>query len=171
MKMLYDKGYPDNSPHYLLLFGIGTYDPKNRVTNNDNYIPPYESNEYLSLTMSYVSDDYFGIMADTDGNAMNGTIDIGIGRLPVNSIEQAQDVFNKILRYSSFNDSTMADWKNTFTFVADNPDSKLTCSRQISWQIPLKTNIPFLMSKRFTMTLTGLPSLLQAYVLPIVRKQ
>ncbi len=125
MKMLYDKGYPDSSPHYLLLFGDGTYDSKNRITNNDNFIPPYESNEYLSKTISYVSDDYFGIMGDTDGNAMNGKINIGIGRLPVSSVEQAQNVFHKILRYSSLNDSTMADWKNTFTFVADDPDSNL----------------------------------------------
>jgi hypothetical protein len=125
MKMMYDKGYPDSSPHFLLLYGDGTYDPKNRITANDNFIPPYESNEYLSKTISYVSDDYFGIMGDTDGNAMNGTIDIGIGRLPVSSAEQAQDVFHKIVRYSSLNDSTMADWKNTFTFVADDPDLNL----------------------------------------------
>ncbi len=165
MKMLYDKGYPDSSPHYLLLFGIGTYDPKNRVTNNDNYIPPYESNEYLSLTMSYVSDDYFGIMADTDGNAMNGTIDIGIGRLPVNSIEQAQDVLHKILRYSSFNDSTMADWKNTFTFVADNPDSNTHMQQADQLADTVKNKYPVFNVKkiyndayRFTQSPSGLRS-------------
>ncbi len=125
MKMLYDKGYPDSFPHYLLLFGDGTYDPKNRLTANDNFIPPYESNEYLSKTISYVSDDYFGIMGDTEGNSMNGSIDIGVGRLPVSSVDQAQNVLHKIMRYSSLNDSTMADWKNTFTFVADDPDSNL----------------------------------------------
>jgi hypothetical protein len=125
MKMMYDKGYPDNSPSYLLLLGDGTYDPKNRIINNNNFIPPYESNEYLSKTLSYVSDDYFGIMGDSDGNTMNGIINIGIGRLPVNSLEQAQNVFHKIVRYASLNDSTLADWKNTFTFVADDPDSNL----------------------------------------------
>jgi hypothetical protein len=125
MKMLYDKGHPGSSPHFLLLFGDGSYDPKNRIANNDNFIPPYESNEYLSTTMSYVSDDYFGIMADSDGYAMNGKIDLGIGRLPVISVEQAQNVLHKIMRYSSFNDSTMADWKNTFTFVADDPDENI----------------------------------------------
>jgi hypothetical protein len=124
MKMLYDNN-PVNPPKYLLLFGDGTYDPKNRITANDNFIPPYESNEYLSTVSSYVSDDYFGIMNDTDGYGMNGTIKIGIGRLPVNSVEQARNVFNKIVRYSSLNDSTLTDWKNTVTFVADDPDSNL----------------------------------------------
>ena len=125
MKMLYDKGYPNNSPRYLLLFGDGTYDPKNRITANNNLIPPYESNEYLSVTSTYVSDDYFGIMDDTEGNAMNGSIDIGIGRLPVNTVQQARDVVNKIERYSTLNDSTMADWRNTITFVADDPNDNL----------------------------------------------
>ena len=125
MKMLYDKGYPDNPPHYLLLFGDGTYDPKNRITANNNLIPPYESNDYLLTTGSYVSDDYFGIMGDTEGSAMNGSIDIGIGRLPVNTAEQAKDVVNKIKRYSSLNDSTMADWRNNVTFVADDPNENL----------------------------------------------
>jgi hypothetical protein len=125
MKMLYDRGAPNHSPRYLLLFGDGSYDPKNRITVNDNFIPPYESSEYLSSIMSYVSDDYFGIMGDSVGNDMNGNIDIGIGRLPVSSVQQARDVLNKIKRYSSLNDSTLADWKNTITFVADNPDSNL----------------------------------------------
>jgi hypothetical protein len=142
MKMLYDKGYPDSSPRYLLLFGDGTYDPKNRIPNNDNFIPPYESNEYLSQTISYVSDDYFGIMGDTDGNAMNGSIDIGMGRLPVSSVQQAQDVFHKIVRYSSLNDSTMADWKNTFTFVADNPDQNLHMQQADQLADTVKTKYP-----------------------------
>ena len=88
-------------------------------------IPPYESNDYLITTISFVSDDYFGIMGDNEGNAMNGSIDIGIGRLPVNTPQQATDVLNKIKRYSSLNDSTMADWRNTVTFVADDPNENL----------------------------------------------
>jgi hypothetical protein len=125
MKMLYDKDSSGNPPHYLLLFGDGTYDPKNRITGNDNMIPPYESNDYLLTTGSFVSDDYYGIMGDTEGNAMTGSIEIGIGRLPVNTVQQARDVVNKIKRYSSLNDSTMADWRNSITFVADDPDQNL----------------------------------------------
>ena len=85
-------------------------------------IPPYESNEYLSSTTSYVSDDYYGILNDGDGGLMNGSIKVGIGRLPVVTAAQASVVLNKIERYYSLNDSTLADWKNTITFVADDPD-------------------------------------------------
>jgi hypothetical protein len=165
MKMLYDKGYPDNSPRYLLLFGDGTYDPKNRITANDNFIPPYESNEYLSLTISYVSDDYFGIMGDAEGNAMNGSIEIGIGRLPVNTVEQAQSVFNKIRKYSSINDSTMADWKNTITFIADDPDSNLHMQQADQLADTVKKKYPVFNVKkiyndayRFTSSPSGLRS-------------
>jgi hypothetical protein len=165
MKMLYDKGYPDNSPRYLLLFGDGTYDPKDRITANDNFIPPYESNEYLSTTLSYVSDDYFGIMGDAEGNSMNGSIEIGIGRLPVNTIDQAQNVFNKIKRYSSINDSTMADWKNTITFVADDPDSNLHMQQADQLADTVKMKYPVFNVKkiyndayRFTSSPSGLRS-------------
>lgn len=125
MKMLYDKGAPDNAPHYLLLFGDGTYDPKNRITANNNLIPPYESNDFLVTTGSYVSDDYFGIMGDTEGLNMNGSIEIGVGRMPVNDTVQANVVLDKIKRYSSINDSTMADWRNAITFIADDPNGNL----------------------------------------------
>ena len=37
LKMLYDR--PNSQLKYLLLFGDGSYDPKNRVPNNTNFIP------------------------------------------------------------------------------------------------------------------------------------
>ena len=165
MKMLYDRGSPDNQPHYLLLFGDGTYDPKNRITANDNFIPPYESNEYLHNTGSYVSDDYFGIMGDTEGLSMNGSIEIGIGRLPVHTVEQAKDVVKKIKRYSSFNDSTMADWKNTITFVADDPNDNLHLKQAEQLADTVKKKYPVFNVKkiyndayRFTSSPSGLRS-------------
>ncbi len=148
MKMLYDKGYPDNPPRYLLLFGDGTYDPKNRIVANNNLIPPYESNEYLLSTGSYVSDDYFGIMGDNEGLNMNGSIEIGIGRLPINTVEQAQNVVAKIKRYSSLNDSTMADWKNTITFVADDPNSNLHMQQAEQLTDTIKKKYSFLNVKK-----------------------
>jgi hypothetical protein len=165
MKMLYDKGYPDNVPRYLLLFGDGTYDPKNRITANNNLIPPYESNDYLVETGSYVSDDYYGIMGDAEGMNMNGSIEIGIGRLPVNTVEQAKDIVNKIKRYSSHNDSTMADWRNIITFVADDPDQNLHMQQVERLADTVKKKFPVLNVKkiyndayRFVSTPSGLRS-------------
>jgi hypothetical protein len=165
MKMLYDKGYPANPPRYLLLFGDGTYDPKNRIPANNNLIPPYESSDFLQTTVSYVSDDYFGIMGDTEGLNMNGSIEIGIGRLPVNTVQQANDVLNKIIRYSTLNDSTMADWRNTITFVADDPNSNLHMQQAEQLADTVKKKYPVFNVKkiyndayRFTPSPSGLRS-------------
>ena len=38
-KMLYDQDHP---LRYLLLFGDASYDPKNRLSNNTNYIVSYQ---------------------------------------------------------------------------------------------------------------------------------
>ena len=41
-KQFYDRANNiDDQPKYLLLFGDGTYDPKNRVSNNNNYVLTY----------------------------------------------------------------------------------------------------------------------------------
>ncbi|MCX6251408.1 MAG: type IX secretion system sortase PorU [Bacteroidetes bacterium] len=125
MKMLYDRGYPDNSPKYLLLFGDGSYDPKNRIPGNNNMVPTYESLESLNIVQSYVTEDYFGIMGDNEGLYSNGSIEIGIGRFPVSDTAQAKAVVDKIIHYSSRSDTILSDWRNTMTFVADDENSNL----------------------------------------------
>jgi len=125
MKMLYDRGQPGNSPQYLLLFGDGSYDPKNRIPGNNNMIPTFQSTESLKFLGTYVTDDYFGIMGDKEGLESNGDIDIGIGRFPVTTIEEAQAMVDKIMHYSSKSDSVMSDWRNTITFVADDENDNL----------------------------------------------
>ncbi len=125
IKMLYDRGNDDNRPEYLLLFGDGSYDPKNRIPGNNNFIPTFQSVESLNSTATYVTDDYFGIMADNSGQEANGTIDIGIGRFPVSTPEEAQNMVDKILHYSTTGYPVCADWRNTITFVADDENRNL----------------------------------------------
>jgi hypothetical protein len=125
MKMLYDRGYPGNQPSYLLLFGDGTYDPKNRLPGNNNFIPTYQSTESLRPLGTFVTDDYYGIMADNAGAEASGNIDIGIGRFPVSTLEQATTTVDKIIHYASKTDSVLSDWRNTITFIADDENNNL----------------------------------------------
>jgi hypothetical protein len=125
MKMLYDRGTEATRPKYLLLFGDGSYDPKNRIPGNNNLIPTFQSVESLSSTATYVTDDYFGIMSDNSGQEANGSIDIGIGRFPVSTSEEAQNMVNKIISYSDNFYPVCSDWRNTITFVADDENSNL----------------------------------------------
>ena len=79
LRMLYKR--PNSKLKYVLLFGDGSYDHKNRVSNNTNYIPTYQSYNSTHPTLTYVTDDYFGLLDDNEGLFVNDLIDIGIGRL------------------------------------------------------------------------------------------
>ncbi len=126
MKMLYDRGTPTgNQPKYLLLFGDGSYDPKHRIPGNNNMVPTFQSTESLKFIGTYVTDDYFGIMGDNEGQESNGDIDVGIGRFPVSTVTEAQVMVDKIIRYSNVSAEVMASWRNTVTFVADDENDNL----------------------------------------------
>ncbi|SFD14327.1 Peptidase family C25 [Spirosoma endophyticum] len=119
---------------YLLLFGDATYDYRN-ISNLispaqlANMVPVYESRESLHPVLSYSSDDYFGFMDTNEGewpergNSNDGDVpmDIGIGRLPVKSPDEAQTVVDKLIRYGS--DQTLTgDWQTKVMLVADDGD-------------------------------------------------
>lgn len=137
MKMLYDKAGMDEDlmPRYLLLFGDGSYNNWSLAPTNQSYIPSYQTTESLNPTQSYVSDDYFGLLDDSEGEATGDLVDIGIGRLPVSSRQQAREVVNKILRYdalmmlssggdicSTSGDGGASDWRTRVLFVSDDQD-------------------------------------------------
>ena len=77
--------------------GKGSYDYKDRIQQNTNLVPTYESRNSLSPLATYSSDDYFAFMENDEGNwgespAQNHTLDIGVGRLPVKTVEEAKNV-------------------------------------------------------------------------------
>jgi hypothetical protein len=110
---------------YLLLIGDGSYDPKNRLSNNTNFIPTYQSPESYSPIGSYASDDFYGLLDPAEGsnigNASAGLLDIGIGRLPVATVAEANAVAEKIIHYSTSR-ACLNDWRNTICFISDDED-------------------------------------------------
>ncbi len=125
MKMLYNKGAFGNKRAYLLLFGDASFDYKFRTRDNTNIVPTYESVESLRETGSFVTDDYFGLLDDNEGASASGNLDIGIGRFPINTIEEANSAINKITHYISSTKSIMRDWRTKLCFVADDQDLNL----------------------------------------------
>ncbi len=118
---------------YLLLFGDATFDYKNLIqytTINPNLmIPTYESRESLDPVRSYASDDYFGFFEENEGNWNeeydgNHTLEIGIGRLPVKTEEEAKNVVDKLIFYAQ-NQKTVGNWREKITFVADDGDGNI----------------------------------------------
>ncbi|MCX6305877.1 MAG: type IX secretion system sortase PorU [Bacteroidetes bacterium] len=120
VKMMYDKAESGKGPKFLLLFGDASYDYKNRTQKNTNYVPAYESPESLSPISSFVTDDYFGMLDAGEGQSVEGSLDIGIGRFPVDSPEQAQEAVDKVIHYCSPDLSVKNDWRNVVTFVGDD---------------------------------------------------
>lgn len=123
MKMLYDRAPGGNEPAYLLLFGDGSYDPKDRLSNNRNFIPTYQSEESLRLDATYVTDDYFGLLDNGEGFGAAGSLDMGIGRFPINSIEQAAILHSKVEYYLLNKEKTHMPWRNSVSLIAHDEDN------------------------------------------------
>jgi len=120
LRYLYKR--PNSKLKYVLLFGDGSYDPKNRVVNNTNYIPTYQSVNSTHPTQSYVTDDYFGLLDDHEGLFNNDLVDIGVGRFPVSTLSQANVLVDKVEQY--YAKESFGSWRNNIAFIADDGDSK-----------------------------------------------
>jgi protein associated with RNAse G/E len=129
MKMLYDRALNSsntaNIPKYLLLFGRGSYDNRNLIPNSgDKFILTYQADNSLVTTSSYTTDDYFGLLDDNDGVQIPyNLMDIGVGRFPVTSQQQATNIVNKTIGY--INNKDKGSWKNQICFLADDGDASL----------------------------------------------
>lgn len=142
VKMFYDRAtLPSELPKYLLLYGDGSYDNRGNYIGNTNFIPTYQSLASTVLTTSYVSDDYFGLLDDSEGLWINDAVDVGIGRFPVKTTSEAKAMNAKIFNYErtgfalssnstactsgQVSSSPFGDWRNIVAFVADDEDASL----------------------------------------------
>ncbi len=126
VKMLYDKSTPAAAIKYILLFGAGSYNYKNRLSANTNWVPAYESDASLDPLTTYTSDDFYGLLKDKDNIAdfsSPSVIDIGIGRLPARTVSEATIMIDKLIHY--YASSSLGSWRNQSVFVADNGDNNL----------------------------------------------
>lgn len=129
MKMLYDRGGAGAAPRYLLLMGDGAWDNRMHVSDwagkdPDDYLLCYESYESLSHITSYVMEDYFGLLDDTEGQSLlTEKVDLGIGRLPVSSVAQAREKVNRIIEYMQGDYSGV--WQNRILVLGDDGDNNI----------------------------------------------
>lgn len=143
MKMLYDRpSTTGNDIKYLLLFGDASYDYKDLNDNNTNYVPTYQSRNTYDPVYSYCSDDYFGILDDNEGlwseSISVETVDIGIGRFPVQTEEQARHMVDKVIAYTQ--PEAFGNWRNGVCFIADDEDSNLHFIDAESFSFILENN-------------------------------
>lgn len=125
VRMFYIRAGSDSTqmPQYLTILGGASYDYKNRVPANSNFVPVFESQESSYVLSSFSTDDFYGFLDDSENIESYATLnvlDIGIGRIPARTVEGAQAMVDKIIYYRS--PETLGPWRLSSTFVADNND-------------------------------------------------
>ncbi len=136
MKMLYDRAAtPGEAPKYLLLMGDCAWD--NRMNckewskySPDNFLLAYESENSVSSTDNYVTDDFFCLLDDgeaienansTGSNSFMGKMDVAVGRIPARNADEARIAVDKIVSYA--NNDNPGTWQNTIVIMGDDGDS------------------------------------------------
>ncbi|MDR9414991.1 MAG: type IX secretion system sortase PorU [Gracilimonas sp.] len=126
-KFLYDRALSNGQepPKYLLLFGDTTFDYKGIINSGfSNHVVTYQTNESLDRVGSFGTDDFFGFLDDGEGAIGNGRtsnshlLDIGIGRIPAQTSQEAAIAIEKIKIYE--NPENSGSWQNLFAFAADD---------------------------------------------------
>ena len=125
IKYVYETNSTDDKKlKYVCFFGDASYDYKDRILANNNIVPVYLSDQSYNLASSFVTDDFYAMLEDSEGTMSSShSIDVATGRIPVSTQQQATDVVDKILR--DYNVDSFGDWRNTVTLLADDIDNFL----------------------------------------------
>ncbi len=124
---------PSKRLKYVNLFGDASYDYKDRIRNNTNVVPIFHgfypassltqnNSTNFSLFSSFMSDDFFVMMDDNEGDMQTNAdgLDIAVGRMLVSSSEQAAEMVNKVYEY--YDEKSYGRWRNNLVYYADDPD-------------------------------------------------
>lgn len=137
LKLFFDQSAPSSTANgktlqYAVLFGAGTYDPKNILQNAQynqrNLIPTFQSSNSLSPLLSYTSDDFYALLNNGDDvNQLNDApLSIGVGRIPVSTLTEANQYINKLIRYHQAPTNNESNsWRSQLLFIADDKDQNL----------------------------------------------
>ncbi len=123
-RMLYLR---DPTFNYLLLLGDASYDYKHVRQNeysDENFIPVYETKESIGPINSFPTDDYYALLDLQEGGNLKGGIDIAVGRLPARTLQEAEAMVNKVIKYDTDPES-FGDWRLRVAFAGDDEDNNL----------------------------------------------
>ncbi|MDD2488340.1 MAG: type IX secretion system sortase PorU [Bacteroidales bacterium] len=131
LRMLYNKYLPQGkNPKNVLLFGDGTFDNKNILKYNNNFVLTYQMDNKSIRDEDFPAEDFLGYLSPNAKGllsmSLRDSLKIGIGRLPIATIEQAENLVNKSERYLLRKDiltkDKITDWRNYSVLTADDAD-------------------------------------------------
>jgi len=111
---------------YVGIMGDASIDYKNRLANNNNNVPTFQTLLGTSIAVSFMSDDFFGNMDPSEGTIGSGgsadidRLDIAMGRIIADNVSLANAMVDKIIRYSE--SSSYGNWRNNFVLISDDVD-------------------------------------------------
>lgn len=128
----YNASDPSKRIKYLGILGDTSIDYKNRLPNNNNIVPTFHTVLGTSDTHSFMSDDFFGNMDESEGTIGKGSydengnllnydidkLDIAVGRMLVDDVSLANAMVEKIIHYSS--KSSYGNWRTNFVLISDD---------------------------------------------------
>ncbi|MCO6174340.1 type IX secretion system sortase PorU [Flavobacterium sp. NRK F10] len=129
-----------NRVKYVNLFGDASYDYKDRISNNNNIVPVFHgfnpntsevnNSSNFSLYSSFMSDDFYGLMDNGEGQMLSGYdgIDIAVGRMLVSSVAQAQEMVTKLIKY--YRIDSYGRWRNNYVIYSDDADDQTDAGLQ-----------------------------------------
>ena len=123
IKYVYDNAStPSKRLKYLCLFGEGSYDYKDRIRNNTNLVPSWYSKASFSLGNSFVSDDFYAMLDDNEGDGLTTSdrMDIAVGRILAEDVQRAKEMVDKINTY--YQSESYGSWRNNVLLISDDVD-------------------------------------------------
>lgn len=130
LKHWYDKGAASDGGRlrYCLIFGRPSYDNKNvtATVKMAGYprVPIWQSDTGFSESISYSTDDYIAMLDDCEEEYFDistAKLRVAVGRLPVTSVSEADDMASKLERY--IKKPAYGAWRNNVTLIADDQDN------------------------------------------------
>ena len=126
VRLVYLKSVNTGKPlKYVLLMGAASYDMKDRVKGNTNFIPTYQYDAH-NKGVTFCLDDFYGYLDSLAGNPAKGKNQmwVSVGRIPCRTSTEAEGMVSKLERYDS--PGSLGDWRTNITYVTDDVD--------ISWE-------------------------------------
>ena len=121
VRYIYQNQNNGNNLKYLCLFGDASFDYKQRTPNNTNIIPSWLSLNSFSLSSSFISDDFFGMMDLNEGTMSNSDkLDIAVGRILADNTQRSIELVDKIESY--YSTESFGNWRNKVIVISDDVD-------------------------------------------------
>ena len=133
---------PARKVKFLNLFGDTSFDYKNRIANNNNIVPIFQSiDNTLNPTLltngdnrnvktnlndqsSFSTDDFYGLLDEEEGLITNQQyigIDVAVGRMLATDLTEANAMVDKVISYHEIDNS--GRWKLNGVALADDVDT------------------------------------------------